>query len=678
MKIQWISAEEYREKLSKEEWYAQLFSLSFILLPLIQLLPSGVGLTLIPLIFIKWASVYYQKPKLATYCIFPSFFLAIALCVIMFKIESITMGFLTLLIMMCACKLLESRNIRDMHILFLTTLLLCLANLMFSQSFLLFIYVITAVLFAFNSLAKATERKSEIKKISGFSSMLGLFALSLPIVLLLFFAVPRIAPIWGMHRQDNQGITGLPDEMTMDGISHLAQSSETVFRVKFDGEIPASKYLYWRGPVLWDFDGSAWKPRRGGGDFYTTAEQLYSDNSSIEQSASYSIRLAKNDIKFLTALEMPLSIQGKGKRRQYYMGAARQIFLPPIIRGEQKFELKSVFNYRLSPNALPRKDYHSATRIPEHLSYPKTEALAQRLWKEGGENAEGFANRFLKYIQEENFHYTLEPYEGASDVEKFLFEDQSRGGFCQHYSNAMALTARLAGIPSRVVIGYQGGRFNELSGDFVVREENAHAWVELWIEDKGWTRFDPTAAVSPLRVDSSGLSAEVLEGSGSEGKISLFSRLAQKYKAFALLRDSIDYVQSFWQNQVVNFDEEKQLNLFSALGFSSLKTGAIALLVFITALILILVIFMFWEKQKQLPTDPLSLAAFKLLKRLEAKGMGKYDFESFAAFLRRLALEKNLKNAEAFNNAALAYENLRYREKGDLKEAIKKIKALSC
>ena len=142
------------------------------------------------------------------------------------------------------------------------------------------------------------------------------------------------------------------------------------------------------------------------------------------------------------------------------------------------------------------------------------------------------------------------------------------------------------------------------------------------------------------------------------------------------MRDSLDAAQSFWQNQVVNFNEDKQIDLFNFLGISSLKKGVIGILVIILSLILILLIFFFLEKKKQSPKDPLSLAAYKLLKRLENKGMGKYDFESFSAFLRRIAKEKNLLNQEEFFKTALFYEDLRFREKGNLDEAISAMKKL--
>jgi transglutaminase-like putative cysteine protease len=122
------------------------------------------------------------------------------------------------------------------------------------------------------------------------------------------------------------------------------------------------------------------------------------------------------------------------------------------------------------------------------------------------QSPEEMVERMLSYIRGETYHYTLRPplFTGDDSIDQFWFD--GRRGFCTHYAGAMVFALRSVGIPARMVGGYQGGQVNEITGHVVVRQYQAHSWVEVWFEGLGWTRVDPTAAVAPAQVES-GLNA---------------------------------------------------------------------------------------------------------------------------------------------------------------------------
>ncbi len=263
---------------------------------------------------------------------------------------------------------------------------------------------------------------------------------------------------------------------------------------------------------------------------------------------------------------------------------------------------------------------------------------------------------------------------GAGDVEAFLFSQ--RIGFCQHYANAMAIAARAVDIPSRVIIGYQGGEYNPMSEEWVVREENAHAWVELWLPDQGWTRFDPTAAIAPYRIQSGGLSGDLFTGDG-EDRRAWGSRMAESFAAVAWLRHALDAGQTFWQNWVINLNRDRQSSLLGQLGISTL--GEIAILIggSIIAITLGILAYGFWRRRKSESLDPLAKACRQLLRKLAKHGVSKPEHESFGRFLWRHGKALPEKDAVLWRQAAALYNAVRYGDLTKQDEAIKAVRKIN-
>lgn len=661
--IRWVSAANYQERLTARHWKILLSVFAICLAPLLFYFPIQISLILGFALAAKCLSLWWQKPRLALAAVAVVFPLSVLVVIVGFWQVGLTHSFLALLAVMAACKMLESRNLRDTRILFLINLVLMLSFLMFSQSPLIFAYLLLAVGANLYAQLQIVQRDSRKVSLGRWRDVGKLLLLALPFTILVFFTFPRFSPIWGLPRPSTQGITGLPEEMSMDGLSSLAQSDEISFRVQFSGGIiPTGDQLYWRGPVLWHYDGSKWQQRSEDGRAPVETLQ-YEKNALLD----YRLTIVKADLEWLPAMEMNTKLEGR-----VYRGSAHQLRLPRSKRGEQRFDLTAAPRYRLQAENLSNYDRHMATQLPPNLRLSRTSALATELLQQGGGTAEGFAAQFLNYIRQNEFYYTLEPIAGAQEVENFLF---GKGfGFCQHYANAMAVAARTVNIPSRVIIGYQGGTFNGVSGDFVVREEQAHAWVELWIEGKGWTRYDPTAAVAPWRVESGGFSAGELGGAEFR---SAFSRYAEQYAAVSWLRDMVDAGQAFWQNWVINLNQERQGSLFGMLNW--LGIGAKVFFAFMIGFLLLMLwlLWLWWHRRVQIEEDAVAKALRRLLSRLEKRGYYKQRKESMAMFLRRIVKEKQPSHATAYLALADAYERLRYQEQGDTDALLRQIRRLS-
>lgn len=551
-------------------------------------------------------------------------------------------GFLMLLAAMAVAKFLEARNHRDVQVLFLLAMALLMAGFMYSQSIGMFVYVLCVVAINLWALWLVECRFGEAVFGVGLKTCAQLLLWALPFAIGLFFIFPRLDPLWAVPRLDNTAVTGLPEEMSMGDIGQLAQSNEVAFRVRFaDAQVPSGDKLYWRGPVLWLFDGLNWKQWQG--DFHQQAEVNYASKAMVD----YEWTAVSEDLNWLLALDVPV-----GHPRVAQMGRAMQLRLPKNTK-TRRFQMRSALDYTLG--GLSDRERAMALQLPHEI--PKTRALAQRIWEENGASTEGFVAGFLRYLQEEDFYYSLAPLPGAGDVENFLFAKE-RVGFCEHYANALAQAARSIGVPSRVVVGYQGGEFNPLNGDWLVRQEYAHAWVEIWYEERGWVRVDPTAAVAPSRIEQARLSSESLTAGGDTRALS--SRIAERLQALAWARNAFAYSQALWQDWVIDLDDEKQRDWWQKLALFGWIKG-----LFIGGCVLGLVGWLLWRSWQKRRLAGLSLAQQalkKLLARLAKQGYEKNVNESVAVFLRRIAPEFESEKALVLRRLAMVYEQVYYHE----------------
>jgi hypothetical protein len=216
-------------------------------------------------------------------------------------------------------------------------------------------------------------------------------------------------------------------------------------------------------------------------------------------------------------------------------------------------------------------------------------------------------------------------------IDSFLFK--TRYGFCSHYAAAFVYLMRVDHIPARVVTGYQGGELNKVGYFLEIRQADAHAWAEVWLENKGWVRVDPTAAVAPERIEQN-VNIDQLIAGGLINYTPLSEKAQQTLdwlKQSQQLWHNLDYS---WQRWVINYDNRHQANFLSSIGIANLK----AMLYWMVGLMSLLTatVSLFLLHQKQTTSDPVVHLYQSYCKKLAKHQLHKADNEGAKDFAERV------------------------------------------
>ena len=433
--------------------------------------------------------------------------------------------------------------------------------------------------------------------------------------IVLFVLFPRIeAPKWMLFNEKHQTKTGLADSMEPGSISDLGLSDELVFRVKFTGALPPPQQRYWRGPVLSHTDGKKWTQVKNL-EFGQFLDKPVFKGSPYQ----YTLLMEPQDKNWVYALDMPADYASPLNRNANYQLITSE---NPDKRAEYK--VTSYLNY--NTGYLTRTEYKDTIQLPGGPS-GKIKQLVKQL--NGFDSTpDNFIQNLLNHFRKEDFHYTLTPpLMEANPIETFLFE--TRTGFCSHYAAAFVYLMRVANIPARVVTGYQGGELNKVGHFLEIRQADAHAWAEVWLKDRGWVRFDPTAAIAPERIERN-IDIDLLMPGGVISYMPTSSAAQQAFNWLKQTRQLWSNIDYNWQRWVINYDNRNQSRFLSSLGIADIKAmiywmfGIIAL---ITALLSRLLLH-----QKRKAVDPVlriynrfckKIAKFRLIK---GRGEGAKDF----------------------------------------------------
>lgn len=474
-----------------------------------------------------------------------------------------------LLILGFCFKLVETHSRRDAFIVVILGYFVVATGFLFSQSMLSAAYMllvslmVTAALIGLNQSAGAHDPWRTARQ------ALRLVLLSLPLMLVLFLLVPRLGPMWAFSPNSGAAKTGLSERVSPGDIAQLSQSSELAFRVTFDGDMPPMSERYWRALTLSHYDGRSWS--RSGQDWDrpplaqwgASANQNRSEIARIEgEPYRYQVIMSPTDQPWLFALDAATSqTHDVGYSRDH-----RLVKRTPVVQ-TFSYEAVSYPRHRLDPQ-LPDWLARLNTQLPEQGN-PRTRALVKQLFAQAGSDA-AYADLLMAWFRDNGLVYTLRPPLLSGDrIDALLFE--TRRGFCSHFAGAFVYMMRLAGIPARIVAGYQGGEVNALGNYLLVHQFDAHAWAEVWFADKGWVRFDPTAMVSPTR-RLEGLE-QAVEEEGSFLADSVFS--AARYRSMpwvGSLRMAFDYINYRWHRSVLGYNAKYQQRLLSE-WFGNLSLG---------------------------------------------------------------------------------------------------------
>lgn len=477
-----------------------------------------------------------------------------------------------MLILLLACKMLEMHAKRDLFVVVFLGFFLLLTSFFDSQSLgsafqvLVSAFALLLAQLSFQFSEKTPSLWVRCKLI------LKMLLLAAPLTLLCFYLFPRIqGPLWGLPSDANIARSGLSDSMAPGNISKLAMSDELVFRVKFLSETPAQSAMYWRAIVLSQFDGRSWTQIA-----QTTPQgtiKLEVNGKPIAQE----ITLEPGNNHFLFGLDSvpnPPELESTATHLND-MGEMRS---EQPINKRIRYQIFSHTNYRLNAD-FDEQQIQNNLRLPRSFN-PETMQFAQKL-QQSFPDQKSRIEAVLRYFREEKFYYTLEPpLLGRHSIDEFLFS--SRAGFCEHYSSAFVVLMRAMGIPARVVTGYQGGLRNTQDGYYEIKQSDAHAWAEVWLEQAGWVRVDPTAAVAPDRIFKN-LDA-TQKNTGIAGMVSEFI-VQNSWTNDLRMRWSA--VNNAWNQWVLNYNQSKQESLWKNLGFSNINWERTLLAVFILGLIVL-------------------------------------------------------------------------------------------
>ena len=531
-------------------------------------------------------------------------------------------------------KLLEAGNRRDGYVVVFLCYFMQLAQFFANQSIatatvtLLGTIVTTAALTTLNSNLLGTRERL---RLSGL--MLGQ---AVPFMLILFVLFPRVdKPLWGLPSDAFGGSTGLSDSMTPGSISDLTLSGAIAFRVRFDGITPPATQRYWRGPVMNEFDGRTWR--------IATARILTKVPYQITGPRTiYELTLEAHNRPWLFALELPGSAPDNAMLMSDY-----QLISRTPVRNRLRYTLSAYTGVRPGRSEDPG-DLQAARRLPPDFN-PRTRQLAQSLRAASADTTSLIAAA-LKHFSLSKFTYTLEPpLLGQHSVDEFLFD--TRRGFCEHFASSFVVLMRAAGVPARVVTGYQGGEINPVDDYLEVRQSDAHAWAEVWVEDMGWLRVDPTATVAPSRVQS-GLAMAVPDGE------LLPLTLRPAFSWMREVRYRLDAVNNTWNQWVLGYNPQRQKELLERLGMQSPDWHAMTVAMGVLCGLLMLALAG-WALAQRGQLDPLQRAWERLSQKLAPVGLARQAWEGPLDYAERVASALP-ELASKVHEIARDYSGLRY------------------
>ena len=540
---------------------------------------------------------------------------------------------IALLAGLLSLKLLETDSLRDARAAVLLSFFMQLGQFLYQQNMAIAALALLGTFASIGTLLALQDRAEAFAPRAAAAARLLLQAL--PLMLVLFLLFPRVqGPLWGLPADAYSAVSGLSDDMRPGDIARVSESAAIAFRAAFEGDPPPPAERYWRGPVLTRFDGRSWRPgpsRRQDQPFYRS--------SGIAR--PYTLTLEPHNQHWLLAMDFPGPADG------FVYGDDFRLLSREPVRSRLRLELVA---HPATPVGLAEdpRVLQEALALPPGFN-PRTRALGEQLRAAAG-RADDIPALAIRHFRDSRLAYTLAPESlSRDDVDSFLFD--TKQGFCEHFAAAFVVTMRAAGVPARVVTGYQGGEINPVDGTLVVRQSDAHAWAEVWLEGKGWLRVDPTAASAPRRIDG-GLAAALPD----MARLPLLARSDLPW--LRALRDRVDAVNNRWNQWVLGYNPARQRELVASLGFgdtgwqslTALMAGGCAVVMGGLTL---------WALRRMRPGDAIDRSWSRVCRRLTAAGHPRHAWEGPLDYAGRIAREAP-ETAPELASIASDYARLRY------------------
>ncbi len=593
--------------LSRQQFESICVAMGFALLALARFAPPTFTIGLLALIAVR---VWLRRRQIGALARFPRYALLAAVLILSAAQFGTLIGSTAGPIVLSAflvLKLFETESRRDAFLMFSMICFLVMSLFLFDQGLLQILFAMVSVIVLLRCLLlmhpessaelQAEEKVVREKQIQFKTA--GFYLVSaIPFAIAAFFLFPRLtSPLWGSPDQFNQGKTGLSDSMTPGQLSSLALDDTPAFRVRFDGAIPTESQRYWRGPVLWNFDGETWSGSRWMNNLPAQTNELQVSGTPI----NYQVSLEKGYKNYLFALDVPIAGPPNSS-----ITRDRQMFQTNSFSNAMRYRASSYLNYRLQRNATTI-ERNIALELPIRNN-PRTIALANAWRIESQDDPNKIIQRAMTMFNRE-FTYSLEPPPLVGEkTDDFLFNTKT--GYCEHFSSSFVILMRAAGIPARVVTGYLGGFWNRNGGYLLVANSDAHAWAEVWLEGRGWVRIDPTSAVAPERINR-----------GAREFSQLLSPSWARSSWLTSIRMQVDRVRAWWNDSVVEFNVNKQLSILDRIGFDATNWKSLGLGLLIMGAIAIALPLLFLRFRERQRRDPLRHAYQVFLNKLSKAGL---------------------------------------------------------
>ncbi len=543
-----------------------------------------------------------------------------------------------MLLAMLALKIAESRTLRDARSLVGFGLFAGFAAFLQDQGPLTMALAVPGLAVALAAAQRLAEAEAGVPdpappgpRLRGIGRAL---ALALPLALVGFWLFPRLAtPLWGLP-QNAAASPGVSGEMAPGDWLELLVDDSPAFRVRFLDPAPPPPRMYWRGVVLWDFDGQRWTRRPGFG----APPELAPVGAPIR----YEVTLEPTERRFLFSLDLPRAAP-EGAR----IGADFGVVADEPVRSVRRYA-NTAWTLDVAAWTLPGEQRAAALALPPGGN-PRAVAAAQA-WRAAGADDAQVVREAIAWFARDFSYSLLPPPLGRERVDEFLFD--TRVGYCEHFASAFVVLMRAAGVPARVVTGYAGGRRNRIDDEWVVRNADAHAWAEVWLDGRGWVRVDPTAAVPENRI--------LDDGGGPPGP----GRDAVDSPLLGLL-DVADWVRAGWTDLVLGYDAARQAMLLRPFGIERASGQQVAVAFIAAAGLALGLTLLVMLRGRVREPDPLLRAWRRFVRRFAGGPADKRPDEPAGAWARRLA-EAYPHQADALLALVADFEALRYAPPGDV------------
>jgi protein-glutamine gamma-glutamyltransferase len=540
----------------------------------------------------------------------------------------------SLLVVLMSLKILEAHTAREFRVMVLIGWVLCLCGFFLSQDFATVLCLLIAFALLMVALIQFHRGASPGAVWPPVGTTCKLLLQALPLVVLFFLLFPRINAGFRFElRPFRSANTGFSDRLSPGSIAALANSSEIAFRAEFPGtSTRPSGPMYWRGIVMWRCNGMEWRAPYAPRPKFASSTLDFAGSDGLPvpsanaKEIQQSITLAPNGARWMFALDRPIkAVPGAMLARGDYLSSVQP------IRKSRRYD---VVSSESSGNKITAKERAEALEVPASIS-PAVRDLANS-WTVQSSDSRGVVSSALQFFRTQGFSYSLTPGE-YDDLEEFLF--CRRVGFCEHYATSFATLMRLAGIPARVVVGYLGGEYNDLGHFFLVRQADTHAWCEVWLPEKGWTRVDPTSAVAPGRTSfdlTTFLETRIASGQIGARRSALIAQLLRS-AVFTNVRFIWQTLSYEWDTRLLAFDADVQDVLLTSMGIASRGPVFLVVEILLVVIALLAIYFAWMQLRTRSRVDRVKALYEYFCRKIARLGVRRDPCEGPLDFARRAA-----------------------------------------